>query len=155
MGIDISDPMPGTILIELLLVGSAMPSRPALSLGVVKVPSTAKATLRLDIPPQTAIGGFDKFRIVIHVPEPRMDRSANVTLDDFNPALGHFVAADRSRRGGERRCSGARGGCDGVRRPNGVSCGRKERATLGCFNCGFEGRNFGRATVGAGRTQAC
>jgi hypothetical protein len=92
LAISNTDPMPGTVNVELILVNTALPERPSLSLGEVTVTSAlpaganentpaAKEMLTFQMPATPPIGVFDEMMIIFHLREPRSARSANISID--------------------------------------------------------------------------
>ena len=84
LAISNTDPMPGTVGIELILVNSAMPKRPSQALDEAMVMSALpRETLKFEIPANPAVAVFDEVVVVFHLREPRKTRSANISVDRF------------------------------------------------------------------------
>jgi hypothetical protein len=77
-----TDPLPGTVSLELILANTALTGENALSLGEAEV-IPAKKMLSFELPRQSVIRYFNEMMIVFHLRAPRMNRSANIAVDRF------------------------------------------------------------------------
>jgi len=80
-----TDPYPGTVSLELVLMGSEVAGRRSQSLGTAPVESAAslEQTLTFPIPPVMDLRRFDEFKVVFHRDNLRGDRSARIAIERF------------------------------------------------------------------------
>ena len=75
-----TDPYPGTVSIELILMDTTMPMSLGQSLGSIQ-PAGQLLTYR--IPPDPAIRKFDDLKVVFHRASMRADKSAKIAIERF------------------------------------------------------------------------
>jgi len=83
-----ADRYPGTVALELILIGAGQRKRLALLLGRAAVKSSPGAlpvyeTLEFPVPANHAMEQFDEFRVVFHRHYSRADRSARIEINRF------------------------------------------------------------------------
>jgi hypothetical protein len=76
-----TDPMPGTVFLELILADTRTTQAPRQSLGEVEARATGK--LHFEVPSQSAIQEFDEIAVVYRLQPPRVHRSANISINSF------------------------------------------------------------------------
>ncbi|HET8548834.1 MAG TPA: hypothetical protein VFL57_12545 [Bryobacteraceae bacterium] len=89
-----ADRWPGTVAIELLLLNTAAPDRPSLSLGRQEVNSSrywrpsddglpVPELLTFNVPANPALRDFDEFVVLFHLGSIRADKSAKIAIERF------------------------------------------------------------------------
>ena len=95
LSISNTDPLPGTVSIELQLVNSMLPEKPLQSLGEAPLMSAlpsvvtdntpaATETLSFQMPARSLLRQFNEIAIIFHLQEPRKGRSANISIERFS-----------------------------------------------------------------------
>jgi hypothetical protein len=84
LAIQNSDPFPGTVSLELILIdtGSANPPH-ILGTAVPGPPSSTWQVLSFPIPPGAALRRFDEIKVVFHRSPVRADKSAKIAIERF------------------------------------------------------------------------
>ncbi|HXM44329.1 MAG TPA: hypothetical protein VN924_24040 [Bryobacteraceae bacterium] len=84
LAIQNSDPLPGTVSLELILIDTQSANPPhILGTAVAGPPSSAWQILGFPIPPGAAIRKFDEIKVVFHRAQVRADRSAKIAIERF------------------------------------------------------------------------
>lgn len=90
-----TDPYPGTVALELIVIDSHSAGQPMLSLGTVSItsrpPSSSSAgnavptqeTLEFGIPPVAGLHQFDVIKVIYHRDRVRLERSARISIEGF------------------------------------------------------------------------
>ncbi|MGC9950350.1 MAG: hypothetical protein ABSF64_28630 [Bryobacteraceae bacterium] len=80
-----TDPYPGTVSLELILIDTSMPMNPGHSLGNVTAgsPSPAERVLSFRLPPAMELLKFDELKVVFHRDRMRAEKSARIAIERF------------------------------------------------------------------------
>jgi hypothetical protein len=80
-----ADTLPGTVLMELILLDTTKGRRGSQSLGETALtPSLPETMLRFDVPSRANINRFDAIEVVFNLLDPRRDKSAKLAIDRFD-----------------------------------------------------------------------
>jgi hypothetical protein len=89
-----TDPYPGTVALELVVIDSQSAGQPMLSLGTVSIASRARSsslavavptqeTLEFGIPAVARLHQFDVIKVIYHRDHVRLERSARISIEGF------------------------------------------------------------------------
>jgi len=89
-----TDPYPGTVALELVVIDSRSAGQPMLSLGTVSIASRARSsslavavptqeTLEFGIPAVARLHQFDVIKVIYHRDHVRLERSARISIEGF------------------------------------------------------------------------
>jgi hypothetical protein len=76
-----TDPYPGTVALELIVIDSRSAGQPMLSLGTV--PVTSQPRLDFGIPVRAPLSQFDVIKVIYHRDRLRSERSARIPIEAF------------------------------------------------------------------------
>jgi hypothetical protein len=82
-GITDTDPYPGTVSLEMILVDSATGATQSLGNAMPDSQTTREQILSYSIPRVTSVRKFDEIKIVFHRDRIRKDKSAKITIERF------------------------------------------------------------------------
>ena len=82
-GITDTDPYPGTVSLEMILVDSATGATQSLGNAMPDSQTTREQILSYSIPRVTSVRKFDEIKIVFHRDSIRKDKSAKITIERF------------------------------------------------------------------------